>query len=59
MATTVKQKMILDETKKNSVLFRPAENVTNPIVTGLYLMKSAHTGLGSPKEIILIVEAVE
>ncbi len=53
------QKMKLDAAKKHSMLFKPAENVKNPIVTGLYLMKSAYIGLGSPDEITLIIEATE
>lgn len=59
MATTVKQKMKLE--KKNSVamLFRPDKNATRPIVMGLYLMKPAYVGLGSPDEITLTVEATE
>lgn len=59
MATTIKQKMKLDAQKKHSVLFKPAEEVEKPVVTGLYLMKHAYVGLGSPNEITLVVEATE
>lgn len=59
MATTVKQTMKLDAQKKHSVLFKPAKDVEKPIVTGLYLMKHAYVGLGSPEEITLIIEATE
>lgn len=61
MATSTKQRMkkIISGRPDRGVLFKPNENVKNPIVTGFYLKKRVYVELGSPDKIELTIEAVD
>lgn len=55
MEKQVQITLMVDSTKKHSVLYKPAADVTAPAITGLYLMKTAFKELNEPKTIVITI----